>query len=142
VEVFEERIVGVHDIPGAFLHAKQTDLVYFKMTGELTAFIMEVSPDKYSEYVILEKGKETIYLRLEKALCGCLKSALLFWKDLLGSLLKQGYISNAYDLCVANNLIEESQLTIVWRVDDLKVGSSTGQRDQMARNNLWSISLI
>jgi hypothetical protein len=39
----------------------------------------------------------------------------------LGSLLKQGYILNPYDLCVANKLIEESQLTIVWRVDDLKV---------------------
>jgi hypothetical protein len=72
VEVFEERIVGVYDIPGAFLYAKQTDLVYIKMTGELTAFIMEVSPDKYSEYVILGKGKETIYLRLEKAFKVCI----------------------------------------------------------------------
>jgi hypothetical protein len=43
VEVFEMQIVGVYDIPGAFLHAKQTDVVCVKMSGEIAAFLMEVS---------------------------------------------------------------------------------------------------
>jgi hypothetical protein len=80
VEAFEKQMMGVYDSPGAFLHAKQTDLVNVKMTGEITAFLMEVSPDTYSENLILEKGRETT--RLKKALCGCLKSASLFWQDL------------------------------------------------------------
>jgi hypothetical protein len=35
---YEERIVGVYDIPGAFLHAKQTDLTCIKMTDETVKF--------------------------------------------------------------------------------------------------------
>jgi hypothetical protein len=88
VEAFEKRIVGVYDIPGAFLHAKQTEVVYVQMSGEIAAFVMEVSPETYSEYTTLEKGKETIYLQLKKALYECLKSALLFWQDLSGRLKK------------------------------------------------------
>jgi hypothetical protein len=34
---------------------------------------------------------------------------------------KRGYILNPYDSCVVNKWVEESQLTIVWHVDDLKV---------------------
>jgi hypothetical protein len=62
----------------------------------------------------LEKGKETIYLQLKKSL-------LLFWQDLSGRLKKRGYILNPYDACVASKWVEESQLTLVWHVDDLKV---------------------
>jgi hypothetical protein len=121
VEAFEKQIVGVYDIPGAFLHAQQTDVVCVKMSGEIAAFLMEVSLETYSEYATLEKGKEIIYLQLKKSLYGCLKSVLLFWQGLSGRLKKRGYILNPYDSCVASKWVEESQLTLVWHVDDLKV---------------------
>ena len=94
VDAYEERAVGVYDIPGAFLHAEQKDTTYVKMSGELTSFLVEMNPDTYSEYVVIEKGKETIYLLLKRALYGCVKSALLFWQDLSGKLLKRGYALN------------------------------------------------
>ena len=38
---------------------------------------------KYQEYVeTLKNGKRIIYLELEKAMYGCLKSARLFWDHL------------------------------------------------------------
>jgi hypothetical protein len=121
IDAYKERTVGVYDIPGAFLHAKQTDLTYVKMTDEAAHFIVEISPSTYKDYVITEKGKGVLYLELKKALYRCVKSALLFWEDLSSKLFKQGYDINPYDRCVANKIVDNSQMTIVWNADDLKL---------------------
>jgi hypothetical protein len=60
-------------------------------------------------------------VQLTKALYGTLQAALLFWKDLSGYLLQQGFTLNPYDNCVANKTIEGLQCTILWHVDDLKI---------------------
>jgi hypothetical protein len=106
IDAYKERTVGVYDIPGAFLHAKQTDLTYVKMTDEAVHFIVEISPSTYKDYVITEKGKGVLYLEIKKALYRCVKSALLFWEDLSGKLFKQGYDINPYDRCVANKIVD------------------------------------
>ena len=62
-----------------------------------------------------------IYCKLNVALYGTLKAALLFWKKLSKSLKVQGFEINPYDWCVANKTINGSQCTIVWHVDDLKI---------------------
>jgi hypothetical protein len=87
----EERVIAVYDIPGAFLHTAQTDIVHIKMTGELVELLVEICPTSYTDYVIWENGKKSIFLCLKRALYGCLKSALLFWKHLSGNLIKRGY---------------------------------------------------
>jgi hypothetical protein len=66
----------------------------------------------------MEKGK---YLLLKRALHGCIKSALLLWKHLSGNLLKRGYTLNPNDTCVANKIINNSQFTVIWYVDDIKM---------------------
>jgi hypothetical protein len=85
IDAYKERTVGVYNLPGAFLHAKQTDLTYIKMTGEEVNFTVEISPSTYKDYVTTEK--EVLYLVLKKALYGCVKSALLFWEALSGKLI-------------------------------------------------------
>ena len=92
-----QKSIGVYNIPGAFLHAEQTDLTYIKMAGEAAYFLIEVSPETYANYVVTEKGRSVLYLVLKKALYGCVKSALLFWEDLSGKLIKRGYVLNPYD---------------------------------------------
>jgi hypothetical protein len=62
-----------------------------------------------------------IYVKLEKALYGTLQASLLFWKNLSGYLIEQGFALNPYDECVANKIINGKQCTIVWHVDDLKI---------------------
>ena len=67
------------------------------------------------------KGKPLLYIKMYKALYGLLRSALLFYKKLVGDLQKYGFKVNPYDPCVANAMINGSQMTVTWHVDDLKV---------------------
>jgi hypothetical protein len=53
-----------------------------KMVGTLAKLMVKTIPKMYQQYVMLEKGKSMLYLRLQKALYGMMKSALLY--ELLG----------------------------------------------------------
>ena len=50
-----------------------------------------------------------------------LRAALLFYKRLRSDLENMGFEVNPYDPCVANKMVNGSQMTICWHVDDLKV---------------------
>jgi len=60
-------------------------------------------------------------VEVDKAIYGMLQSSLLFYKKLTKDLIKQGFIINPYDPCVANKMVKDKQLTVTWHVDDLKV---------------------
>jgi Reverse transcriptase (RNA-dependent DNA polymerase) len=62
-----------------------------------------------------------LYLQLKKALYGCVKSALLWYKLFSGTLQDMGFQLNPHDVCVANKTINGSQCTVVWYVDDNKI---------------------
>jgi hypothetical protein len=66
-------------------------------------------------------GSRVLYVELKKALYGTLKAALLFWKRLSNQLTSWGFKINQYDWCVANKIINGSQCTVIWHVDDLKI---------------------
>jgi hypothetical protein len=78
IDAYEQRVVGIYNIPGAFLHAEQTDLIYIKIADKAADFFIEVSPETYKNHVVTEKGRNVLYIVLKKALYGCAKSALLF----------------------------------------------------------------
>ena len=68
----------------------------------------------FEQFVTIEKGKRVLYVQLDKALYGCVQSALL-WYELHSSTLKHmGFTLNPYDLCVVNAQIENKQCTILW----------------------------
>ena len=77
--------------------------------------------EEYKQYVTFENGKKVIYVRLNKALYGCVRSALLWYEMLLGALKEMGFEVNPYEQCVANAMINGTQATIAWYVDDLKI---------------------
>jgi hypothetical protein len=58
---------------------------------------------------------------LEKAIYGCVTSALLWYQVYHGTLKEMGFELNPYDPCVANCVIGGKQCTIVWYVDDMKI---------------------
>ena len=62
-----------------------------------------------------------LFVKLQKALYGMLKSALLFYKKLLTDLVAKGFTVNPYNPCVVTKTIKEKQVTICWHVDDLKI---------------------
>jgi hypothetical protein len=96
------------------------DFTILKMEGQSVDIMCDVCKD-YIKFVCYENGKKVLYLKLLKALYGCVKSALLWYDLFSGTLEKMGFILNPYDTCVANKMIDGKQCTIAWYVDDNKI---------------------
>jgi hypothetical protein len=121
IDAKKSRKVVMVDIPGAFLHADNKDNVIMKLVGTLAELMVKTNPKLYQQYVILEKGRSVLYLQLQKALYGMMKSALLFYRKLVSELREMGFEINPYDPSVANKTVNETQMTIRWHVDDLMI---------------------
>ena len=91
-----------------------------KLQGMFVDFMCDANP-KYKKYICYENGVKTLYLKLLRALYGCIESALLWYELFVSKLEKMGFILNPYDKCVANKIIDGKQCTILWYVDDVKV---------------------
>ncbi len=65
IDAKENREVVTIDIPGAFLHADNEDYVIMKMVGTLAELMVKTNPKMYRQYVVLEKGRSVLYLRLQ-----------------------------------------------------------------------------
>jgi len=66
-------------------------------------------------------GKANALCTIKITLYGTLQAALLFWRLLSDTLQEWGFEINAYNQCVANQIIEGKQCTVLWHVDDLKI---------------------
>jgi hypothetical protein len=119
IDASEHRQVLTIDIEGAYLHAQMEDEVIMELEPAL-ADIMVTIDSTYSEYVT---GRGKIYVKLIKALYGCIQSALLFNKHVTNVLVNIGYTCNRYDACVLNKTVGGKQITVAIYVDDLKVSS-------------------
>ena len=60
----------------------------------------------------MKKGKKYVYIQLDKALYGCVQSALLWYESYSSTLKDIGFELNPYDMCVANTNIERKQCTV------------------------------
>jgi hypothetical protein len=109
----EHRDVATCDIPGAFLQADNPDYVLMHLDGILTELLVKVALRMYRKFVTTDaKGKTILYVQLEKAVYGMMKSALLFYRKLVADLTSLGFEINPYDPCVANKIINHKQMTI------------------------------
>ena len=100
--------------------ADMDDFVLIKLTGDAVDIMCKAN-NKYEIFVAVESGKRVLYLRLLKALYGCVKSALLWYELFTSTLQEMGFELNPYDPCVANKMINGKQCTIGWYVDDNKI---------------------
>ena len=92
------------------------------LRGDLANMMALAAPEVYRKYVAATPdGKPILYVKLCKALYGCLKSALLFYRKLWRDLHGRGFVINPYGPCVCNKIIHGKQMTITWHVDDLKI---------------------
>ena len=111
IDAFEKQDVATVDIPGAFLQTKmpkdERD-VHVILDGRMAELLAKISPSTYQEYVHQRRGQAYIYCKLNVALYGTLKAALLFWKKLSKSPKVQGFEVNPYNWCVANKDIDGS----------------------------------
>ena len=120
IDAWEKRDVATADVVGAYLNAYMEDFVVVKLVGDEVDIISRINPI-YKEYITSENRKKVLYLQLIKALYGCIKSALLWYECFTKCLFDMGFKLNDHDKCVANKMIEGTQCTIVWYVDDNKI---------------------
>ena len=121
IDAKEKRNVATADVVGAYLKANMKDFVIMKFTGKAVRMMCEMNSD-YEQFVTTDgNGQEVLYVRLLKALYGCVQSALLWYDLFTNSLKDMGFVLNPYDPCVANCTIDDNQCTLVWYVDDNKI---------------------
>ena len=76
--------------------------------------------DLASHYSSFVGADGCIYVELDKALYGCVESARLWFEDITGKLLNDGFVTNPYDECVFNKIDSTGkQITVTLYVDDL-----------------------
>jgi hypothetical protein len=127
IDAHEGRKVVTCDLPGAYLNTDNNEETIMLLKGKLAELMVKVDPKLYRKYITTnKKGEAMLYVRLSKALYGLLQSALLFYKKLRGELEEYGFEVNPYDPCVANKIVNGSQMTVTWHVDDLKVSHKDG----------------
>jgi hypothetical protein len=95
------------------------DRVIMKLTGILLDLLVELAPELYGPYVVMESGKRVLYLEVLPALYGMLVASLLWYRQFRQDLEGVGFVFNPYDPCVANRIIQGKQQTIKFHVDDL-----------------------
>jgi hypothetical protein len=124
VDAHERQDVACYDIPDAFLHADLDEdiTLVLKVKGRLAKLMVKAAPNIYRKYITMDRKEAPIlYVKMQKAMYGLLKSALLFYKKLVAKLESEGFILIPYDPCVVNKTINGTQMTVIWHIDDLKV---------------------
>ena len=110
IDAYEGRKVATFDITGAYL---QTDIPKDKfmlilLEGKFVDIMCEINTE-YKQHVSTTDGRNTLYLRILKAIYGMIEYALL-WYELYGILLKViGFQINTYDMCVAKKDINRKK---------------------------------
>ncbi len=112
IDTRENREVVTTNIPGLFLHATNDDYVVMQMNRTLSKLMAKTDPKLFRKYLVDKKGKKVLYLRLQKAQYGMMKSFLLFYQKLVSELKSMGFGVNPYDPCIANKIVDGHQLTL------------------------------
>ncbi len=107
------------------MHADNEDYVIMKMVGTLAEQLVKTNPKLYRKYVVIKKGRSVLYLHLQEALYGMMKSALLFYRKLVAELHNMGFEINPYNPCIANKMVNSTQMTVRWHVDDLMISHTS-----------------
>ena len=102
IEAFDGRDVATGDVAGAYLKAYMDDFVIMKFVGESVCLLCELHP-KHKASVTKENGVNVSYLRLSKALYGCVKSALLWFEVFAGTL--QVWVLNSIRMILASPIV-------------------------------------
>jgi hypothetical protein len=76
-----------------------------RLDGILAELMVKVAPKLYRKYTTTNaKGKLVLYVQLEKAFYGMMKSVLLFYQKWVADLTSLGFTINPNDPCAAKKL--------------------------------------
>ena len=122
IDAMEHRDVAIFDVPGAFLQTEmpQGKHVILIIRNEFVDILCEVNPI-YNKHVRFVNGKKVLYVKVLRAIYGCIESAILWYNLYVKTLKDMGFELNPYDKCTANMMIDGKQCTILFHVDDNKL---------------------
>jgi hypothetical protein len=87
IDVHKGRNVACFAIPGAFLHTDIEEDITMVLKGRLAELMVQVAPNLYRKYITVDrKGMAILYVKMQKALYGLLRSAFLFYNKLVANL--------------------------------------------------------
>ena len=105
IDAHINRFIGTADVAGAYLKAYMKDYVLIKFAGASVDIFCAMNP-RHSRFEVVKSGGKVLYVRLVRAIYGCVKLGLL-WYDLFHShLAKRGFVLNPYNSCIANCMIK------------------------------------
>ena len=120
VAAAEGRALAVIDVKGAYLNADmQTPgdrRTFVKIDRDMAKLFVAVKPE-LAEFVDKDTGK--LYMRVDKALYGCVQASALWQRTLTKALVKIGFVICVYDECVA--ISADGSIILAFHVDDILV---------------------
>jgi hypothetical protein len=118
----EGRQVLSLDVGKAYLNADMVGKeVHMKIDELLSAMLVKLDPT----YAPFLDEKRELTVKLDKALYGCVQSANLWYKHIIETLTRGGFVPNQYDLCVLNRTnLQGTQCTLAIHVDDIFASSA------------------
>ena len=119
----EARAIATVDFPGAFLQAEMPDdqFVVVRIPKDLAEVLVLAFPEVYGAF--FPKGSRCLFVRLRKAMYGCVQSSLLWYKKFRGMMEHLGFTFNPYDPCVCNRSTPKGRITLLTHVDDCLISS-------------------
>jgi hypothetical protein len=104
-------LIGAHegrkfisfDVPGAFLQAEMAEdkLVLLKLKGEFVDMMCKINPEfkLHVRYETTRNGKQikVLYMKVIRAIYGCIEAALQWYIMFTGTLKGLGYKLNPYN---------------------------------------------
>jgi hypothetical protein len=130
------RDVAVIDIPNAFIQTRvedEGDMAIIEIREVLVDILVQIAPDVYKSYVTTDKkGTKQLLVQCQNALYGTMVASLLYYRKFTKSLTSVEFEINPYDPCVANKIVDGTQMTICFHVDDCKLS----HRSSRANDNI------
>jgi len=124
IDAKEGRDVMTADVPNAFIQASidaddGDDKIIMKLTGVIVDLLVEMAPEVYKDFVVMENGKKVLYVNVLRNLYGMLDASLRWYCKFRKDLEAIGFQFNPYDPCIANRMKNGRQHTVRFHVDDL-----------------------
>ena len=119
VAIVEKRKIMVIDVTGAYLHAAMDQEICMIMNSKVVS-ILENLDSQVSNF---KRRNGTLKVRLLKALYGCRQSTKLWYEHFIKFLNEMGFTENSAKRCAWILMRNNSQITVVFHVDDNLVTS-------------------
>ena len=126
IDAIERRDKMTSDMPNAFIQAyvpetkKGEDRITMKIRGKLVDILLMLAPEIYSDYVVYKNGQKVLYVQVLRAIYGMLTAALHWYNPLHGDMEEVGFVFNPCNACIANQMVNSKQHTVLFHVDNLK----------------------